>query len=149
MTIVYKCSWYTVYFIITHSPNLRTLVLKDFWKDDDDESDDNIVAKSDTEQCTHLTSFSLYIRYDLTMNDVEPMFRLLLGLKHLRLFSWISRTDPSLFGGHRWENFIETKSPLLKQFDFSLTRLALENEDCFTVESLIASFRTPFWLETK
>ncbi|CAF3971172.1 unnamed protein product [Rotaria sp. Silwood1] len=83
------------------------------------------------------------------MDDVEIILTILPTLTHFRLFGLTCRTDPSLFDGFRWENFIQTKLPLLNQFEFCLTRLALTNQDCTTMESLIAPFRTPFWLQIK
>ncbi|CAF1259950.1 unnamed protein product, partial [Rotaria sp. Silwood1] len=55
----------------------------------------------------------------------------------------------SLFDGSRWENFIEMKLPLLSKFEFWFTRPVHDHAERNTVESLIAPFQTPFWLEIK
>ncbi|CAF1425033.1 unnamed protein product, partial [Rotaria sordida] len=83
------------------------------------------------------------------MSNIESILSLLPMLIHLRLIAQRRLTDPLLFDGFRWENFIKMKVPLLNKFEFSFIRYALDGEDCTTVESLIAPFRTLFWLELK
>ncbi|CAF4599233.1 unnamed protein product [Rotaria sp. Silwood2] len=95
MTISGKCNWDIIYFIISHSPHLRKLVLERF------SLDENITIESDMKQCDHLTSLSLYISYEITMNDLELFLIFLRKLTYLQLFGPGYRADPSLFDGCR------------------------------------------------
>ncbi|CAF3304182.1 unnamed protein product [Rotaria sp. Silwood2] len=95
MTISGKCNWDITYFIISHSPHLRKLILERF------SLDENITIESDMKQCDHLTSLSLYISYELTMDDLELFLTFLPKLTYLQLFGSGYRADPSLFDGCR------------------------------------------------
>ncbi|CAF3691677.1 unnamed protein product [Rotaria sp. Silwood1] len=146
LTIGYECNWNTVYSILSHLPCLRTLILQDFYNNQFDEI---IVTYAHIIQSSHLTSLSLNISSEITINDIESFLSLLPMLTHLRLIGQTPFTDTLLFDGSRWENFIQTKLLLLNKFEFWFTCYALDNQDCPTVESLIVPFRTPFWLELK
>ncbi|CAF3850104.1 unnamed protein product [Rotaria sp. Silwood1] len=146
LAVFCDCCWRTVYSILSHLRCLRTLILKEANKY---ESDKFINVQTNITQSTCLTSLSLETYTNITMNDIESLLLLLPKLTHLRLIGQDILTDPSLFDGSRWENFIKTKLSLLNRFEFRFTRSAVDNADCTTVESLIAAFRTSFWLETK
>ncbi|CAF3962614.1 unnamed protein product [Rotaria sp. Silwood1] len=83
------------------------------------------------------------------MYIVESFLSLLPNLTHLRLMSETAIWELSLFDGSLWENFIEMKLPLLNKFEFWFTRPVYDHAEPNTVESLIAPFQTPFWLEIK
>ncbi|CAF4444229.1 unnamed protein product, partial [Rotaria sp. Silwood2] len=70
-------------------------------------------------------------------------------LTHFRLMGETDLWELSLFDGSQWENFIEMKLPLLNKFEFWFTRPVHDHAEPNTVESLIAPFQTPFWLEIK
>ncbi|CAF1366845.1 unnamed protein product, partial [Rotaria sordida] len=144
LTISGRCKWNIIYFILNHSPYLRTLVLKLF---DIGESDENIVTQSDVKQFNNLVSLSLYIRSRIKISDIYSILTFLPNLTHLRLSGWIAEDNLSSCNGHQWANLIQTKLPLLKQFEFHFSHQARANQDCTIMESLIESFRTPFWLE--
>ncbi|CAM2721604.1 unnamed protein product [Rotaria socialis] len=146
LTVFCDCRWRTVCSILSHLRSLRTLALKGANKY---ESDKFIDVQPNITQSTCLTSLSLETYTNITMNDIESLLLLLPKLTHLRLIGQDILTDPSLFDGCRWENFIKTKLTLLNRFEFWFTRYVVDNVDCTTVESLIATFRTSFWLETK
>ncbi|CAF3735494.1 unnamed protein product [Rotaria sp. Silwood1] len=143
MTICYEFNWRTFYSILNHLPHLRTLVLKEIVEND------TFVTPSYIIQSSHLTSLSLNGNFNITMDNIESLLSLLPSLTHLRLINKTLLTDPLLYDNYRWENFIQTKLPLLNKFEFWFTYLALNNQDFTTVESLIAPFRTSFWLEIK
>ncbi|CAF3188411.1 unnamed protein product [Rotaria socialis] len=83
------------------------------------------------------------------MADIESVLSFLPTLTHLQLMSEDRLLDTRLFDGSCWENFIRAKLPLLNKFEFYFSRIAITDPDCITVESVIASFRTSFWLEIK
>ncbi|CAF3117724.1 unnamed protein product, partial [Rotaria socialis] len=147
ITIDKYCSWNTAYFILSHSPHLQTLVLNDFRIDT---FDDDVATESYNKQYDHLTSLSLCIERTITMDDIESVLTVLPRLAHLRL-SYMNMADNihSLFDGDRWENFIQTNLPLLKQFDIDLSYYFSSGHISNAMQSLIESFRTPFWLEIK
>ncbi|CAF4640415.1 unnamed protein product, partial [Rotaria sp. Silwood2] len=83
------------------------------------------------------------------MNDVEALLSRLPTLKHLRLLFPSCEPKSGLFDGSRWEEFIRSKLPLLNKFEFSFNVSKRFHPNDVTIESLIAPFRTPFWLESK
>jgi len=139
-------NWYTVYSIIFHLPYLQILVVKNIiWN----RFDSTTYTYPDIPQSSHLTSLSLNFNYDISINDVESVLSLLSMLTHLRLIGERPLANLQLFNGSRWENFIQTKLPLLNKFEFWFTYCTRTDSSCITVESLIAPFRTSFWLKIK
>ncbi|CAF3017084.1 unnamed protein product [Rotaria sp. Silwood2] len=139
-------NWDSVYSIIFHLPYLQTLAVKNvIWN----QFNSITFTYSDIPQPSHLTSLSLNFNYDMPINDVESVLSCLPMLMHLRLISERPLDDLQLFNGFRWENFIQTKLPLLNRFEFWFTCLVPTDSNCTTVESLIVSFQTSFWLEIK
>ncbi|CAF5099337.1 unnamed protein product, partial [Rotaria sp. Silwood1] len=104
---------------------------------------------SDTDLTTNLTSLLLNHCTSIKMNDVEALLSRLPALKHLRLLFPSCEPNSKLFDGSRWEKFIQTKLPLLDKFEFSFEVFKRFNSNDVTIESLIAPFRTRFWLENK
>ncbi|CAF2626368.1 unnamed protein product [Rotaria sp. Silwood2] len=144
--ICYECNWNKVYSILSHLSHLQKLVLKDvYWN----RFDDTIVTHSDITQSSYLTSLLLNLTSEITMDNVESFLSHVPRLTHLRLIGQKPLTDPLLFDGSRWENFIQTKLSLLNKFEFWFTRYAINNQDYTTIEPLIVPFRTSFWLEFK
>lgn len=142
-----KCSWITLYHILDHFPNLQTLattisVVNSFRNELNIEHVDN--RKFD-----HLVSLSLVIKDFINMENIESLLLCLPSLTHLRLIFNEQLCDTSLLDGSRWENFIETKLPLLNRFEFSFLSNSFNQSHSTTVESLITPFQTLFWLETK
>ncbi|CAF3384278.1 unnamed protein product [Rotaria sp. Silwood2] len=158
LTLIGPWNWSNIYFILNHSPHLRTLIVRDF---SIDKSDESIITQSGMKQFDHLTSFSLYTESKITIYDMKTILKCFPNLAHMRLFDGnyetvnssfnpVYQTDSSLFDGYEWECFIETQLSRLKQFEFYFSRFALSNENYMsTMRSLIAPFRTPFWLENK
>ncbi|CAF1387673.1 unnamed protein product, partial [Adineta steineri] len=60
-----------------------------------------------------------------------------------------SSVDRQFCDGSRWKEFIQMKLPLLSTFQFWFLNSRDFNSNSGTVESLIASFQTPFWIENK
>ncbi|CAF2203977.1 unnamed protein product [Rotaria magnacalcarata] len=131
---------------IVHLPYLQTLVVKDIF------SVTPVVTVDRYDgfpQLSHLTSLSLNMSCNILMADIESVLSFLPTLTHLQLMSEDRLLDTRLFNGSCWENFIQAKLPLLSKFEFCFIRIAITDPDCITVESVIASFRTPLWLEIK
>ncbi|CAF2902963.1 unnamed protein product, partial [Rotaria sp. Silwood2] len=147
VTIAQWYSWSTVYFVLSHLPFLRTLVLKD------DSAGisfkETIVTQYDIKQLCHLSSLSLNSRYNITTNNMRSLLVHLRMLTHLRLIGQQPLTDSLLFDGFQWENIIETKLPSLNKFEFWFSKHLYHYEDVTAVESIMTSFQTSFWLETK
>ncbi|CAF3014557.1 unnamed protein product, partial [Rotaria sp. Silwood2] len=88
----------------------------------------------------------------LTFEDIQigmEMIKLLLSLTpslvHLKLVGH----GAELFNGSYWEQFIKTKLPALNKFEFMIHKNVDTNLDSDSLESLIAPYRTSFWLEIK
>lgn len=141
-----KCNWDIAYFIISHSPYLRKLVLKYVSKE---ESDENIIIEPDMKQCDNLTSLSLSVNSEITMDDMELFLALFPKLTYLQLSGPLYGAHSSLLNGNRWEHLIQTKLLLLNRFEFYLIHFSRVGTDCPTLETLIEPFRTSFWLENK
>lgn len=140
-------SWEQVCIILSQSLCLKTLVLKypHFFQ-----VDENIFTQSNMKQFDHLTYFSLLYPSGIqTRSVVEFILTMFPSLIHLRLFMWTSGSNCSLFDGNRWENFIQTKLPQLKQLEFCFLTRTNANQDFTLMDSLISSYRTSFWTDDK
>ena len=88
----------------------------------------------------------------MKMNTVELLLSLVPALTHLRLIGDCPDLSNSIFDGSQWEAFIQTKLHLLNKFEFSFTcwkDYGAGKTTYNNMESMIASFQTSFWLETK
>ena len=79
---------------------------------------------------------------DLLLTRTSELIRLkLISCKRARL--------DSIFDGHHWEEFIRHRLPQLNRFEYDFS-FADKTNDCIgMLNSLIASFQTPFWLNEK
>ncbi|CAF4471693.1 unnamed protein product, partial [Rotaria sp. Silwood2] len=88
----------------------------------------------------------------LTLNNIQIpidiLESILCATPSLLYLDLTSQTITFEFLQHlcRWENFIPIKLPLLRQFDFSFFCFNFDSKE---IESLVSSFRTPFWLQEK
>ncbi|UJR19351.1 hypothetical protein I4U23_022480 [Adineta vaga] len=78
----------------------------------------------------------------LDFDDFELFLSLLPSLTHMRLM-----IDEKFVDGNRLENCIQTNLPLLINFEFFLCITRYVPHDLSDIQSLITSYRTPFWLE--
>ncbi|CAF1183551.1 unnamed protein product [Adineta steineri] len=78
----------------------------------------------------------------LDIDDLELFLSLLPSLTHMKLMIYEKFVD-----GNRLKNFIQTNLPLLNNVEFFLciTRYVLHG--LADIQSLITSYRTPFWFE--
>jgi hypothetical protein len=86
--------------------------------------------------------------YSLSMNLLDSLFSLTPSLRHLQMVSNLYRLD-SVFNGSQWEQCIRTKLRSLIKLEFFFSCTVGTNQPYTSLDSLIAPFRTPFWLEDK
>lgn len=123
--------------ILQNSPRLHTLIINDCHV--------NVLDKTIRSNLyLQLTSFTLNdIR--MTMDKLELLLSMIPSLVHLDLtssgkpFEFVRRLS-------QWEEFIQLKLPRLYQFEFCIFCFCSNWEN---FDSLILSFRTPFWLNEK
>ncbi|CAF1615259.1 unnamed protein product [Rotaria magnacalcarata] len=137
------CIYSEYLLILRHLPNLRTLVIQD-------------CIIGDNQTCLTLSaSIVLASLKSLTITNcsLAPQhFELLISsipsLHHLKLISHRERFD-SMFNASYWEQLICTKLLKLEKFEFLFAFTDLRNNSFVSLESFIASFRAPFWLNDK
>ena len=133
------CTFQQFCAILDHSPNLRTLVLRNC-----SEIHIGLPIIKTYPQLTSLTfdDLSGYIY----MYVLEPILSRTPSLIHLKI---VSIDDGcSLSDGAQWEKFIQTKLLYLKKFEFFFGRLPGYFDDSPEMKSLV-SFQTSFWRETQ
>jgi hypothetical protein len=133
---------YGQYFTILHQlTHLQTFVMDDCKMN---ESSNKIVssAYSPALSCLVINKCSL------SMEDLELLLSQTPTLSYLKLSS-CDRIVDSMFDGYNWEQFIRTKLHLLNKFELFLSYIDETNDDNNSLNSLIAPFRTPFWLNDK
>ncbi|CAF0899935.1 unnamed protein product [Adineta steineri] len=84
----------------------------------------------------------------MSTQQLERLLSLTPSLGHLKLVSSKSIRNP-IFDGSYWEQFIQEKLLLLRQFQFSFTCISKKLNDTTTPDSLIFPFQSPFWLNNK
>ncbi|CAF4853476.1 unnamed protein product, partial [Rotaria socialis] len=78
------------------------------------------------------------------IETLELLLSLMPSLTHFKLIG-----IGNFFDGNRWEQFIQTNLPFLIKFEFFLEQTRDVDYTHADAQSIIASFRTPFWLEHK
>jgi hypothetical protein len=132
ITLKYLC------LILTHSPCLKTLVLKEI-KTDDYKFDSSITS---FKQLTSLT----FEDGRMEISKLDQCFTLTPCLTYLKLIG-TGTLFTSSFDGYQWEKILQTKLHSLKTFEFFFSILTYSNYRSHNIESLINSYRTSFWLE--
>ncbi|CAF3720823.1 unnamed protein product [Rotaria socialis] len=127
--------------ILSCSPYIESLILRDCIIYDIEEINCLISANTMYHQVTSLSLDDC----DLKMAMVESLLSLTPSLIHLTILG----NSNDLFDGDRWEKFIQTKLLHLNKFQFTFQSNINVNHDLAGLESVIQSFRTPFWIETK
>ncbi|CAM2725398.1 unnamed protein product [Rotaria socialis] len=132
------CSYRQFCNIFDRSSNLKDFILDDNFTGDLDSS---IRPKT----CRSLTSLTLK-EIDLPMEELEFFLSL-----HPRLISLTLTTEQNVSWNtfqhfSRWEKFLQSTLPLLKNFNFSMSNQCDQFEN---VESILSPLCTSFWLETK
>ncbi|CAF1200220.1 unnamed protein product [Rotaria sordida] len=82
---------------------------------------------------------------ELNVNECQLILSLTPSLEYLHIVG-----GTNLSNGFCWEKFIQKKLLKLNKFEFAFCGTTdVRVEDSINVESLITSFRTPFWIDNK
>ncbi|CAM4771798.1 unnamed protein product [Rotaria magnacalcarata] len=127
--------------ILSCSPYVENLILRDCIVYDIEEINCLISVNTMYPQVTSLSLNDC----DQKMAIIESLLSLTPSLMHLTIVG----NSNDLFHGSRWEKFIQTKLLHLNKFQFTFQSNINVNHDLAGLESIIQSFRTPFWIETK
>ena len=135
-----NCTFEQFCAILDHSPNLRTIELRNGISDKIDEK----VSKS----YPQLISLSLIDEYLYRpFNDFRLILSLTPSLEYLKITVLLS--DRTHFDGSKWENIIITHLPRLSRFEFFFSEYNVNNYNLVDLCSCMTGYRTPFWIETK
>ncbi|CAF2850623.1 unnamed protein product [Rotaria sp. Silwood2] len=123
--------------ILSYSLQLKTIVLQDCIAEDLTDNDSLISYP----QLISLT----FDDSELNMNECQIILSLTPSLEHFHIVG-----GRSLSNGLCWEEFIKKKLLKLNKFEFAFCGdTDVIFEDSIKVESLMTSFRTPFWIDNK
>ncbi|CAF1478087.1 unnamed protein product [Rotaria sp. Silwood1] len=130
LSIIFQCS-----------PHLHKIILKQ-------KLEENIVTNISLKSTPQiyfpqLTSLTME-KLPITIAILESFLSLTPSLVYLKLIG-----EHFMFDGKRWEQFIEINLLNLDKFEFYLDYWSLEKKTSADLELIIASFRTPFWIEHK
>ncbi|CAF3672729.1 unnamed protein product [Rotaria sp. Silwood1] len=130
LSIIFQCS-----------PHLHKIILKQ-------KLEENIVTNVSLKSTPQiyfpqLTSLTME-KLPITIAILESFLSLTPSLVYLKLIG-----EHFMFDGKRWEQFIEINLLNLDKFEFYLDYWSLEKKTSADLELIIASFRTPFWIEHK
>jgi hypothetical protein len=124
--------------LLQSMPQLKTLILKDGFRNNPVVSSPSIIFKQ-------ITSLSIE-HHDLDIDSIEAFLSLTPSLVHLKL---ISSNSNILLNGKRFEEFIKNNLPQLDRLEFFFSKRKLNNFTKEEIEEIIAPFRTSFWIENK
>jgi hypothetical protein len=110
-------------------------------------TDAAVLSSSDVACYSQLASLTIK-ECQLEIVELQLILSITPALVHLKLISRRSTFD-SWFNGSCWEELIQTKLPLLNKFDFYVCRTSDNNQNIDDVNTVIAPFRTLFWLDNK
>jgi len=122
--------------ILQYSPYLHTIIFKESCN----KMINNITPPQYFRQLRSLTMEKL----DVTIDKLESFLLLTPSLVYLKLIGGKNMLD-----GKRWEQFIEINLPHLDKFEFYFVECSSIKKTEADLELIIASFRTPFWIEHK
>ncbi len=95
-----------------------------------------------------MTSLTIY-RCEQLNKDLEYILSLTPSLIHFKFVSTGTKLDWN-GNGHYWQRLIQTNLPLLKKFQFFISYNMLNSQESIpSLDLLITSFQTPFWIEDK
>ncbi|CAF1455110.1 unnamed protein product, partial [Adineta steineri] len=127
--------------ILEHSPLLRTFVMEYCL----------VIDTIPSISLLYPQLTSLVMNYSsLSFGQLNYLLSLTPSLVHLKLINHTYNFS-SLFDGNRWEQLIQSKLRLLKNFQFCFrhTIRKLCSTFCTNLHSIIKQYRTPFWLDIK
>ncbi|CAF1661467.1 unnamed protein product [Adineta ricciae] len=136
-----KCNYFQYHLILRTLPNLKTFIIDSFQLENANET---INSVQKYEQLTSLT----ISKCNLLMEHFRLVLITVPSLTYLKLMS-TRLMYGHVFNGSFWEEFIQIRFPQLKTFEFHFTYPIQDNAIVHSVNSIIASFRTSFWLQDK
>ncbi|CAF0806321.1 unnamed protein product [Rotaria sordida] len=126
--------------ILQCSPHLYKIILKQKFS----KIINNVSQISTLPICfRQLTSLTIE-KLDMNTDALESFLLLTPSLVYLKLIG-----GQHMFDGKRWEQFIEINLPKLEKFEFYFDYWDPVKKTLTDLELIIASFRTPFWIEHK
>jgi len=124
--------------ILQNYLGLRTLVLKEVTVDDNED----YIYSSPSQQLTSLT----FVDGRIEISKLEQCLSLTPSLTYLKLIGDGNLFNSS-FDGFLWEKLIRTNLHSLKTFEFFFVILTYSNYRSHSIESLMKSFQTSFWVD--
>ena len=139
-----NCKYHTYHILLGRCTNLRTFVLGNCTLENGDQTTLPSFARTSYPQLTSLT----LNKCQLSLNELHSLLSLTPSLVHLKV---IIRTlsFANIANGDLWQEFIQTKLLFLRQFEFVFTYNTDPDLYNPAPDSIITSFRTPFWLNDK
>ena len=141
---VERCNYEDCPVILDRLPHLLKLVINSL---DKPYHDHQVVSPPTLKHQTPLENLTVN-RIQSGYKDLESLLLLTPRLRHLRLVDE-SVSLKIFFDGNHWETFISNSLPLLTNFKFCFSHKLYSNEVVPPLDELIASFRTPYWLDIK
>ncbi|CAF2667099.1 unnamed protein product [Rotaria sp. Silwood2] len=137
---LYHCNLSHFPIIFRHFSSLRTLFIK--YCDMIDYEPIGFEIPFDPVPMYQLTSLIME-DFNFNMCKIKSFLSNTSSLTHLRLAGSINEID------FPWEQLIQTNLPLLNQFEFSFYMNIYDDDSSINNDTLIAPFRTPFWIKIK
>lgn len=126
--------------ILIYFPCLQSLLLDGIlWRENPQEPVNPIPVLS------RLKSIVIHSRWP-TLDTVISLLSCTPSLTHLKLTSFTAGFE-FVWNGDWWIDFIRKSLPLLRSLEFYFNKRIHQSEDTYDIESIINSFRTPFWME--
>lgn len=143
--LVFCSCTYSEYLLILHQlPYLRTLTMANCTVND---TDGKLLTSSTPTFHASLKSLTI-TDCSLSAQYFELLLKPINALRNLKLVSR-KRNFDSMFDGCCWEEIIRIKLPYLDKFEFFFSHSNIQGDNFISLESLIAPFRTAFWLNDK
>ena len=134
------CTYEEYQTILRSCPQLRTLVLEDCWI-----TEESIFSISCSSPLISLTIKET----NRSISQLHHLLALTPLLRSLHLIN-SSATCHCLIDGGKWEGFLREKLTQLNQFDFLFYQRSLKTFTSHAeIDSILAPFRTAFWLDEK
>ena len=138
------CTYNQYRAILHRSPHLRSFVMRDCKMNHTDET---VLSSSGSACYAQLTSLSIR-NCKMPIQDLRLLLSLTPSLVHLKLISYQTTFNPKA-NDYNWEQFIRSQLPHLDEFEFLFSNSVRGSDDITSLDSLIAPFQTPFWLDDK
>lgn len=140
--LIDECTFDDYYTILQNLSYLKTLTVSNMSKPFSIEHFQSRTILNST-----LSSLT-FDKCQLSLAHIALLLSLTPELTYLKLIC-AGENVGTLFDGHYWEEFIQTKLCQLKQFQFFFNNRFSRTDNWAYLDDLITPFRTPFWLKEK